>query len=136
MSTISLDPYLTFDGTCEEAMNFYKEVFGGELEMTKFGEMPMPGHDNYADKIMHATLKTPDLTFMASDGGESGMPSNVQLSLSGSDGPKLKGFFEALAVEGAVTQPLEKAPWGDEFGMLTDKYGIKWMANIGAEPTA
>ena len=136
MSTVTLSPYLNFNGTCEEAMNFYKSVFGGELTLNRFGEMPMPGQEDQADQIMHATLKADDVSFMASDGGGDSMDNNIQMSLAGTDQKKLEGYFNGLAVGGMVTMPLAKQPWGDEFGMLTDSYGVKWMVNIGSDPTA
>ncbi len=142
---IQLDAYLFFKGNCKEAMEFYKSVFGGELSMQTYGEgmkgMPadqtppeMQGHD---DKIMHSLLSGGDIRLMGSDStrdGEFGQ-SFISLSLSGTDEDKLRNAWDKLSEGGEVTMPLEKAPWGDMFGGLTDKYGVEWMVNITAPKT-
>ena len=130
-----LNPYINFKDNAREAMEFYKTVFGGKLYMTTFKEGM---HDpSQSDKIMHAALETNDqLMFMASD-TPPGMPlalgGNVSISLSGENESELRGFWEKLSQEAKITMPLEKAPWGDTFGMLTDKFGINWMVNITAK---
>jgi PhnB protein len=89
--------------------------------------------EDYKDKIMHAHLETSDLILMASEGmpgGKVNFGDNVSLSLAGTEDEKLTGYFNKLATGGKITMPLEKAPWGDTFGMLTDKFGIHWMVNI------
>ena len=129
--TSRLNPYLSFVDTAEEAMSFYQSVFGGELNVMKFGEMGDP-EGAEAHKVMHANLETPlGFTLMASDTPE-GMTTtpNGTVSLSGDDVDTLKGYWEALAADGQVTMPLEKQVWGDEFGMLTDKFGVAWMVNV------
>lgn len=101
--------------------------------MTTFEESGAPVEDKFKDGIMHAELKNDDLTFMASDGDAHStvtMGNNISMSLVGNDDEKLSGFFNKLAEGGKVDMPLEKAPWGDKFGMLTDKFGIHWMVNI------
>ena len=128
-----LNPYISFDGTAREAMEFYRSVFGGELVVSTFGESGMadgPG----ADGVMHAQLETPaGFTLMASDTppGMEHTPANgtITVSLSGDD-DALHGYWEQLADGGSVTMPLEKQMWGDEFGMCTDRYGTPWMVNI------
>ncbi|HSX42079.1 MAG TPA: VOC family protein [Candidatus Saccharimonadales bacterium] len=131
----TLNPYLHFNGDCEKAMNFYKSVFGGELALTKFGDMPMPGNDADPAKIMHSELKATDgFNFMASDGGKGTMNTdNFSISLNGEDAETLKKYFDALAEGGKVTVPVAKHPWGAEFGMLKDQFGIDWMVNIVSE---
>lgn len=139
MSDVTLDAYLFFTGKrCREAMEFYKSVFGGELSMQTYGEgMPgekpaeMQGHD---DKIMHSLLSGGDIRLMASDSTRDTDfgQSFISLSLSGTNGDKLRNAFEKLSEGGKVTMPLEKAPWGDLFGSVTDKYGIEWMVNINS----
>lgn len=120
-----------FNGDCEEAMNFYKNIFGGELDLKRFGEMPMEGNDADPNKIMHSELKNDEFNFMASDGGKGTMNTdNFSISLNGSDGDKLRRYFDGLSEGGKVTVPIEKHPWGAEFGMLKDKFGIDWMVNI------
>ena len=128
-----LNPYLSFSDTARQAMEFYRDVFGGELTLSTFGESGMAeGPD--ADKVMHAQLQTPaGYTLMASDtptGMDGSVGSNISVSLSGDDGDDLRGYFARLSDGGAVTMPLEKQMWGDEFGMCVDQFGISWMVNI------
>jgi PhnB protein len=135
--SVKLNPYLTFQDNCKEAMEFYKSVFGGELKLSTFGEFPNPpeGHE---DNIMHAVLESDDITLMASDGmpgGKVNVGDNVSLSLSGDDTDKLTKYFNDLADGGKITMPLDKQMWGDTFGMFTDKFGLHWMVNI-AGPAA
>jgi len=129
-----LNPYLGFDGNARDAMEFYRSVFGGELNVSTFGESGMPDGPG-ADKVMHAQLETPaGFTLMASDtppGMDYTAPNGtISVSLSGND-QDLRGYWEKLSDGGTVTMPLEKQMWGDEFGMCTDRYGIPWMVNIG-----
>ena len=128
-----LNPYLSFSDTARQAMEFYRDVFGGELTLSTFGESGMAeGPD--ADKVMHAQLQTPaGYTLMASDtptGMDRSVGSNISVSLSGDDGDDLRGYFARLSDGGAVAMPLEKQMWGDEFGMCVDQFGISWMVNI------
>ncbi|THV33445.1 VOC family protein [Glycomyces buryatensis] len=127
-----LNPYVSFSGNAREAMEFYQSVFGGKLEINTYGESAMP--DAPADQIMHALLATDaGYTIMASD-TPPGMPynpgQNISISLSGEDVDRLRGYFGGLSAGGNVVMPLEKQMWGDEFGMLTDRFGIAWMVNI------
>ena len=134
MSEINLDPYLFFNGNCAEAMDFYKVVFGGELTLMKFGDMPMEAMENadqMKDKIMHALLDGGDIRLMASDSRDaSEKMAKVELSLGGEDSDKLTKIFNDLKAGGTVRSELKKETWGDTFGMLTDKFGIDWMVNI------
>jgi PhnB protein len=127
-----LNPYLTFDGNAREAMEYYRDVFGGELRLNTFGEYGMEGAG--ADKIMHAQLETPSgYTLMASDtapGMQRTAGDSITVSLSGTDGDELRGYWEKLADGGQVTMPFEKQMWGDEFGMCTDRYGVPWMVDV------
>ena len=133
--TAQLNPYLTFPGTAREAMTFYKDVFGGELTMNTFGEFGAEGEGN--DGIMHAQLEAPGgMVLMASDtapGQGEGFRAgdHMSVSLSGDD-EALRGYWDGLSQGATVTMPLEKQMWGDEFGMLTDRFGIPWMVNIGS----
>lgn len=136
MNKSQLNPYLNFNGNCEEAMKFYQNILGGELELHRFSEYAspsMPVDESHQDGIMHAVLKNDTLTFMASDG----MPEravvfgdNMHMSLSGVDEAQLTEFFNGLSEGGTVTMQLAKQVWGDSFGMLTDKFGFHWMVNI------
>jgi PhnB protein len=116
-------------------MTFYQGVLGGDLVVNTFGEYGAEGAD--ADGVMHAQLTTPDgFTIMASDmppGQEdSHQPgNNITVSISGEQ-ESLRGYWEGLSDGATITMPLEKQMWGDEFGALTDRYGIPWMVNITA----
>lgn len=137
-----LNPYLQFKDNAREAMEFYKTVFGGKLDLNTFGEsagMPVqPGEEN---KIMHAQLEADNgIVFMASDtalGMAYNPGTNISMSLSGDNEAELRDYWDKLSAGGSVDMPLDKAPWGDTFGMLTDKFGIHWMVNIaGQKPAA
>ncbi len=130
----TLNPYLSFRDNAREAMEFYHTVFGGELQMQTFKDFHAsqdPAEDN---KIMHSVLIADNgIVFMASDtsnGMEYHPGSNISMSLSGDNEAELAAYFEKLSVGGTIGMPLEQAPWGDRFGMLTDKFGVSWLVNI------
>lgn len=130
-----LNPYITFDGTCEEAMRFYGEAFGVEPQMMTFEQAGMQG----VPGIMHANVESPEgWTIFASDTAP-GMPeghkpgNNVQVSLSGDDADRLKEVFEKITAGGRVIMPLEKQMWGDVYGLAEDKFGIQWHCNIAGD---
>lgn len=135
-----LNPYLSFKDNARQAMEFYHGIFGGKLDVSTFGEFQATDDPSENDKVMHAMLTTEKgLVFMASDtpnGMEFTPGTNFSMSLSGADEAELRGFFEALAEDGTITLPLDKAPWGDTFGMVKDKIGINWMIDIMANPPA
>lgn len=128
-----LNPYLSFDGNALQAMEFYKEVFGGTLALNTFGEFGQKDTPQ-ADKIMHSKLESPSgFTLMGADtppGMELAKGNNFSVSLSGDDDAELRGYWEKLSTGGSVSVPLEKQMWGDVFGMCTDRFGIPWMVNI------
>jgi PhnB protein len=133
MST-SLSPYIGFSGNAREAMEFYASVFGGELRASTFGDFQMSEDPADQDLIMHSELTTPNgLVLMASD-TPAGMPApegnRITIALFGEDDAEISGYWEALAEGGSVTMPLSDSPWGDRFGMLTDRFGVDWMVNI------
>src|SRR5689334_21375135 len=122
-----LNPYINFRGQAREALTFYHAVFGGELSIMTFGDSGGMGvAETEQDQVMHGQIDSPALTLMASDAPmhmSLAEGSNISISLSGDDEAELTGWFHALSDGGAVVQPLEKAPWGDTFGMLTDRFG-------------
>ncbi|KAA3609240.1 MAG: VOC family protein [Calditrichaeota bacterium] len=129
-----LTPYLMFNGDCEEAVNFYKECFDGELGyMGRYGDSPMEVPQAQQAKIMHVEFKFWGGSIMASDHMDcagyttkSG-DSNIHLSLGFDSIEKMHKTFDLLKRDGTVTMKLQEQFWGDTFGMLTDKFGIKWM---------
>jgi PhnB protein len=129
-----LNPYLSFPGTARQAMEFYRDVFGGELALSTVGELGGPESDN-PDNIMHGQLETPaGYTLMGADmmgPGEHNPGTAYAVSLSGDD-ETLRGYWEKLTDGGTVLVPLEKQMWGDEFGMCADRFGVQWMVNIGS----
>jgi PhnB protein len=131
-----LNPYLNFDGNTREAIEFYQGVFGGELNIMTFGDMGATEHEGQAldvNGVMHGQLTTPEgFTLMASDNppGVTGQTPNGHLSLSGDESDLLHGYWDKLVDGGTVDVPLEKAPWGDEFGQVKDKFGVNWLVNI------
>lgn len=135
---VLLNPYITFNGNARPAMEFYQSVFGGELSMNTFAEMPdMPGAPTdpaLASQLMHAMLQGDNgIVLMGADTPPSmdHTPFNGQISLSGDDETTLRGYWDKLIGDGGtVGVPLELAPWGDTFGMGTDQFGIGWMVNI------
>ena len=132
-----LNPYISFRDNARQAMEFYRDVFGGNLSVNTFGESGAPQGTPEADMIMHAQLETDrGFTLMASD-TPAEMPydpgNNISISLSGDDADDLRGYWEKLSDDGTVTMPLEKQMWGDEFGMCVDRFGIPWMVNISQQ---
>jgi len=128
-----LNPYLSFDGDARQAMEFYKSVFGGSLQVSTFGEFGAADAPQ-ADKIMHALLETDrGFTLMGSD-TPPGVPfesgGRLAISLSGDDAGELRSYWEKLSASGSVAMALEKQMWGDEFGMCVDGFGVSWMVNI------
>jgi PhnB protein len=130
-----LNPYLSFKNETREAMEFYRGVFGGKLELNTFKDYHASQDPSEDDKIMHSVLyaDADGITFMASDTPdrmEYKPGTNFSMSLSGDDEAELTGYFDKLAAGGTVTMPLNKAAWGDTFGMVADRFGITWLVNI------
>ena len=126
-------PYLHFEGQAEEALNFYKNIFNGEITMvSRYGDAPMPVDDDWKSKLMHARLKFGNSMIYLSDGPKgykSSKDGNVQLSVDVPDENKIEEVFNKMAEGGQVTMPLANQFWGAKFGMLKDKFGIGWMFN-------
>jgi PhnB protein len=139
---MQLEPYLFFSGNCEEALNFYKDVFGGQIEgLSRWSEMPKdaggpPVTPETANKVMHASFKSPGVSFMASDAspGKTYGEGSISLSLGTNDVAEAERVFNALAAGGNVEMPMADTFWGAKFGMLSDKYGIDWMINCQLHP--
>lgn len=135
MTTI-LNPYLSFKNEAKAAMAHYLEVFGGDLTSSTFAEFGMAQSPADNDLVMHSQLITANkLVLMASDTPdhmEYKPGTNVAISVSSEDEDELRRYWDGLVAGGAtISQPLEKAPWGDTFGMLTDAFGIGWLFNGG-----
>jgi len=133
-----VQPYLFFNGKCEEAVEFYRKAIGAEVEMMmRFKESPEspppdqvpPGFEN---KIMHASFRVGGTTLMASDGCSAEKPKfeGFSLSLSVASEGEADRAFAALANGGKVTMPLAKTFWSPRFGMLEDRFGVGWMISV------
>ena len=140
MPNTLLQPYLFFNGCCEEAIEFYRTALGAEVVMTMrykdSPDTPPPGMvpDGWENKIMHTSFKVAGNTVMASDGcGEDGGFHGFSLSLALPDEAAAKRAFTALAEGGKVGMPLTKTFWSPCFGMLTDRFGLGWMVTVVGE---
>lgn len=135
----TVNPYLTFNGNCEEAFHFYKSVFGGEFrQISKFGDMPpSPGHEvpeEEKNRILHVSLPiSKETILMGSDSnlrmGEVKIGQHMSLSIGADSKEEADRVFKGLSAGGKVTMPIADMFWGSYFGMLEDKYGFTWMVN-------
>lgn len=143
--TTAIQPYLTFNGYCEEAFNFYKSVFGVDFAyISRFGEMPpqegVSFPESFANKIMHVSLPiNKQFMLFGSDTGGGCAPevvvgNNISLSLQIDSKEEADKVFSALSAGGTVTMPMEVTFWNAYFGMFTDKFGINWMINVELNP--
>jgi PhnB protein len=132
---MKIEPYLFFNGHCEEAIDFYKQALGAEVAMLmRISESPQahpagllpPGSGN---KIMHASLQIGDTSVMMSDGMCTGQLNfkGITLSLGVSDAAQAQRFFSALSQGGSINMPLDKTFYASQFGMVTDRFGVPWM---------
>ena len=132
---MKVEPYLFFDGSCEEAIETYRRVLGAEVTMLmrykEAPEKPPPGMvpEGWDDKVMHASLRIGDSVVMASDGKSAGgpKPNGYALSISVPDAANAQKTFSALAEGGQVVMPLGRTFFAPLFGMTTDRFGILWM---------
>ena len=135
---MSIEPYLFFEGRCEEAVEFYRKALGAQVVMLmRYKESPEPpppgklppGSEN---KVMHVSLRIGDATVMASDGYAQGQPrfQGFALSLAVPDEARANQFFAALAEGGQVQMPLTRTFWSPLFGMVTDRFGVGWMITL------
>ncbi|MFP5022942.1 VOC family protein [Pseudonocardia phyllosphaerae] len=137
--TVSMNPYLHFSGEARAALEFYRSVLGGEVQIMTFGDMGAEGPVPAPEHVMHGYLGTPDgLSLMVSDGADGGQGSSdpnpapssgLSIALSGDDVPTLERWFAGLSEGGVVDVPLEKQLWGDLFGQVTDRFGVRWLVN-------
>ncbi|MEZ5401489.1 MAG: glyoxalase/bleomycin resistance/extradiol dioxygenase family protein [Bryobacteraceae bacterium] len=132
---MGVNPYIAYKGNCREAIEFYQSALGAELVFsTTFGDAPTAGMGP-ADSIMHATIKVGNsVIMMCDDPRPEGPPpgSNISLAIGLNDPAKARELFDNLAAGGTVTMPLGKTFWAEAFGMLVDKFGVKWMINSEA----
>mgnify|MGYP003383732726 FL=1 len=134
---MAIEPYLFFNGRCDEAIAFYRDALGAEVQMLmRFRENPDPPPPgmlppDWGDKVMHASLRIGDATLIASDAmcSDSARFSGVTLSLAVPDSAAAHKAFDALAVGGTVTMPIARTFWSPCFGMLNDRFGVAWMVN-------
>jgi len=136
-----IQPYLFFDGRCEEAVEFYRQALGAQVDMLmRFKDNPEPPPEGQGpangDKVMHAALRIGDSVLMASDGMAAGNAPEFKgfsLSINLSDEAQARSVFDALAQGGSVVMPLAKTFYASIFGMVRDRFGVQWM--VGVMPT-
>jgi PhnB protein len=137
---MQVQPYLNFDGRCEEAVEFYSRVLGAEkTALMRFKDSPQPPQAGCAppanaDKVMHASFRIGDTTVMASDCHCGGQPNfqGFSLSLTLPNGTAAERAFNALADGGKVQMPLGKTFFASHFGVVTDRFGVSWMIYVPA----
>lgn len=133
----TINPYLNFNGNCEDAFNFYKAVFGGEfLDLQRFKDAPPEGEipEAEAERIMHISLPIGDGSILMGSDSPSSMGkvtegNNVQISIQTEDDEETDRLFNGLSEGGQVIMPLQEMFWGARFGMLIDNFGFQWMVN-------
>lgn len=131
--SVELNAYLFFPGNAEEAIGFYQQVFGGQVSITRRGDVDPTAAAEQRNQVVNATLTGGDITLRASDREDTSTSpqTRIELSLIGTDEPRMRVLFDGLANGGTVRTELAKQFWGDVFGAVTDKYGIGWQVNIG-----
>ena len=137
---MQIQPYLTFEGRCEEALEFYKKALGAEVTaLMRFKDSPDPGMcaPGAGDKVMHSAFRIGDSTVMASDGRCVGNPAfqGFALSINARNGAEAERLFAALAEGGQVQMPLGKTFFSPSFGMVADRFGVAWMVIVLPEAT-
>ena len=131
---MKLEAYLFFPGNTEEAVSFYQSILGGELAITRRGDVDPTASENEKRLVINASLHTESFTLRASDRADASneVQNRVELSIVGPNENELRRIFDELGTGGAVKAPLEKMFWGDTFGALIDRFGIGWQVNISA----
>ena len=133
--SVELNAYLLFPGSTEQAIAFYQQVFGGQVTITRRGDVdPTATSEQEKNQVINALLTGGDVTLRASDREDTSADpqTRIELSLIGTDEARLRALFAGLANGGTVRTELAKQFWGDIFGAVTDKHGIGWQVNIGA----
>jgi PhnB protein len=131
---MKLEAYLFFPGNTEEAMTFYQGILGGDLSITRRGDVDPTAPESEKHLIINAALDTGTFTLRASDRADAtnDVQTRIELTIVGTEEDDLRRIFEALSDGGTVKAPLEKMFWGDIFGGLIDRFGIGWQVNISA----
>jgi PhnB protein len=131
---VNLQAYLFFPGTTEEAMGFYQGILGGDLSITRRGDVDPTAPDDEKHLVINAALDCGSFTFRASDRADTtnDAQTRIELTIIGTDEADLRRIFDRLGDGGTVKAPLEKMFWGDIFGGLVDRFGIGWQVNITA----
>lgn len=136
VAVAQLQPYIFFYGRCEEALNFYKGLFGGTYEVMLVKDSPVAEQfpADFREKVMHSSFTAPGIQFMASDGREAKAvdpdAGNISIALSFTDAAKGEHIFAALSEGGKVSMPLAPAFWGGRFASLSDRFGIEWLLTV------
>jgi len=132
--SVELNAYLFFPGNAEQAIAFYQQVFGGQVSITRLGDVDPTATAEQKNLVLNALLAGGDITLRASDREDTSVDpqTRIELSLIGTDEERLRALFDGLANGGTVRTELAKQFWGDIYGAVTDKYGIGWQVNIGA----
>ena len=128
-----MNTYLTFNGNCREAMQFYEKCLGAELHMMTFADAPGGLPSEAKDRIMHARLTKGPVVLMASDSmpdTPSQQGNNFSVAIQCESRQEIEKLFNALGEKGKITMPLQDMFWGARFGMITDQFGINWMFNF------
>lgn len=139
-----IQPYLFFNGNCEEAFDYYRDALGAKYEtLMRYRDSPEPPPPEcvppgWEDKVMHASLHIGDLLLMGSDdgSGQTSRPQGFSLSLTLADAAAADRVFDALSDGGSVIMPLGETFWSPRFGMLTDRFGIGWMIGLAPRESA
>src|SRR5215471_7296060 len=131
--SVELNAYLFFPGNAEQAIAFYQRVFGGQVTITRRGDIDPTATPEQRNQVINAQLIGGDITLRASDRQDTSTEpqTRIELSLIGTDDARMRALFDGLADGGTVRAKLEKQFWGDVFGAVTDRYGIGWQINIG-----
>ena len=131
--SVELNAYLFFPGNAEQAIAFYQQVFGGQVSITRLGDVDPTATAEQKNLVLNALLAGGDITLRASDREDTSVDpqTRIELSLIGTDEERLRALFDGLANGGTVRTELAKQFWGDIYGAVTDKYGIGWQVNIG-----